>query len=661
MKEQGCLINQSAAGQKKCTKKSEPAENESVVKFFCPFCKGDVKEEFVSNAETQIRIHIIQHYCNRNYSPFLKILNLSPSEACDKDGKICDMSNSKLYSCQYSGKCIKRQLSFLDASLHLGSQHGMLKDIMDNDSESESLPGFFPLKERLYPGVDTKPFVPKLEYIEYDTDQYKLEPVTIDQTNIKKEIIEEHVIHKKRLAEDEHFEFVENKRRKVNSTETKSCDRCEKEMKITELLSHYSSAHFSKQLFQRFPLRSEEFCKICKEEKRENCFVFRRSQKSNYIVHIGKVHLRVLEFLSKSTQVSAVDMLRKNSKINETLYEYLKLDLYVTTNQSENATEFEKICQQKANTKLESSFYKPILNQQSDEKDLKQNVLKKRPVNKVGKKKLKKEIENPDACVLCQSKEGKNLQFAGNLLGYLYHYSLCIYNQGGFRDLVPQQQEGDVTLSQQVETTGGSGVQYRYRCQPARRKDSECSRGVGYKEFCVHLGRQHGLAVRWIQNNITEELKPVLLRIQEVLAKQQPEVARQGNIPDPIVEELEDCVVCNAEDGKDGKELSYSRDKLDIAKFHYTVCLLKNTNVFFRILPPRDAGEDGRPGDLEGKLYQYTCTLAGCREGRRVCSYQEFVHHMSQEHGLLYTAMESQGSSQLARVRQRLMRNENPS
>ena len=113
--------------------------------------------------------------------------------------------------------------------------------------------------------------------------------------------------NKKRAREDPEGSGQSQKKPKLEAI---SCHLCEKSLKgVNDFLQHLSRSHHGKHLFSQFPLNDGETCQLCVEEEKEKCFVFKKNQRSNYTLHLGKNHFRVLLFVSEELRENLVKQL----------------------------------------------------------------------------------------------------------------------------------------------------------------------------------------------------------------------------------------------------------------------------------------------------------------------------------------------------------------
>ena len=123
-------------------------------------------------------------------------------------------------------------------------------------------------------------------------------------------IVQEEVIssgNKKRAREDPEGSGQSQKKPRYEEI---PCHLCEKSLKgVNDFLQHLSRSHHGKDLFSQFPLNEGETCQLCVEEKKEKVFVFKKNQRSNYTLHLGKNHFRVLLFVPEELRENLVQQL----------------------------------------------------------------------------------------------------------------------------------------------------------------------------------------------------------------------------------------------------------------------------------------------------------------------------------------------------------------
>merc|ERR1712227_289232 len=213
-------------------------------------------------------------------------------------------------------------------------------------------------------------------------------------------------------------------------------------------------------------------------------------------------------------------------------------------------------------------------------------------------------------CILCDEKEGKNLNAGTSELKY--HLSVCVYSMGGFLDILPA--HGGTMDIKKIEEFGN---RFKYKC-PFENcdKSSGKSKAIGYKEFAIHAGVMHGILERWAAQNTdrkgAEELYQLLKNMREDEGIPLPEV------PDIPYEELHVCFICDGED-KEGKNLS----------------------------------SDGKPRDILGREVKYSCQEKG-RSLKRKMGYKEFVIHMANDHGGLEKVLENHSDERVREISKKL-------
>jgi len=248
-------------------------------------------------------------------------------------------------------------------------------------------------------------------------------------------------------------------------------------------------------------------------------------------------------------------------------------------------------------------------------------------------------------CILCDEKEGKNLNAGTSELKY--HLSVCVYSMGGFLDILPAHQ-GTMDIKKIEEF----GNRFKYKC-PFENcdKSSGKSKAIGYKEFAIHAGVMHGILERWAAQNTdrkgAEELYQLLKNMREDEGIPLPEV------PDIPYEELHVCFICDGED-KEGKNLSFSADKVYQTRYHYAACIY-DTGLYVELYPPgkQNMSSDGKPRDILGREVKYSCQEKGCSLKRKM-GYKEFVIHMANDHGGLEKVLENHSDERVREISKKL-------
>ena len=140
---------------------------------------------------------------------------------------------------------------------------------------------------------------------------------------------------KKRAREEsDDKEDVRGKRSKLDEM---SCHLCQKSLKgVNDYLQHLSRSHYGKELFSKFPLSDGENCQLCVEENKEKVFVFKKAQKSNYTLHVGKNHLRVLQFVPEDIQETLTRSLKDKVELGKVETEIVEKE---TVEKNQNTSE----------------------------------------------------------------------------------------------------------------------------------------------------------------------------------------------------------------------------------------------------------------------------------------------------------------------------------
>merc|ERR1712098_42610 len=132
----------------------------------------------------------------------------------------------------------------------------------------------------------------------------KISPTHQEETT-KEENVEDVSRSNKRPAEEDIDEMQVKKSKNVEEIK---CYFCEKVFEnVQDLMRHLSSSHFGKKIFDKYPLEQDETCKICIEEDKKKKFIMKT--KGPYFYHMGKVHLRALEFLTPNQQIEMISLL----------------------------------------------------------------------------------------------------------------------------------------------------------------------------------------------------------------------------------------------------------------------------------------------------------------------------------------------------------------
>ena len=241
-------------------------------------------------------------------------------------------------------------------------------------------------------------------------------------------------------------------------------------------------------------------------------------------------------------------------------------------------------------------------------------------------------------CLLCKAKEGKNLKFD---LGLTEHYSYHLYDRGLLASVLDP---GEGNRDKEGKALDEYGRKFRYKCQvpDCRWKHNgiryKNAKAIGFKELAMHAARFHHLLekVLKVEAKTSPTLKEVLVKVSKV--REAHGVFVLDNMPQPIREELHNCLIC-------GMNMSLDPSKLLSVRFHYATCYF-DSGVLLDLGGPylpgeHNRNEDGSVRDLFGQNVKYRCpeeAVYRCHKGRRV-GYKELCIHMASSHGGLERVM----------------------
>ena len=244
-------------------------------------------------------------------------------------------------------------------------------------------------------------------------------------------------------------------------------------------------------------------------------------------------------------------------------------------------------------------------------------------------------------CLLCKAKEGKNLKFD---LGLTEHYSYHLYDRGLLASVLDP---GEGNRDKEGKALDEYGRKFRYKCQvPGCHHCNKsnclgtmhCPKAIGFKEWALHTATSHHLLekVLKVEAKTNPALKEVLAKVSKVREAQGVFVL--DNMPQPIREELHNCLIC-------GVNMSLDPSKLKTVRHHYAKCYF-DRGVFANLGGPylpgeHNRNEDGSVRDLLGRNVKYRCpeeAVYRCHKGRRV-GYKELCIHMASSHGGLERVM----------------------
>ena len=133
----------------------------------------------------------------------------------------------------------------------------------------------------------------------------KIAPTQPEETAEEESVVDVSRSNKRAAEEDLEVKPV----KKSKNIEEIKCFFCEKVFEnAQDLLRHLSQTHFGKKIFDKYPLEQDGTCKICIEEDRKKKFIMK--SRTPYYYHMGKVHLRALEFLDHKQQIEMITLLK---------------------------------------------------------------------------------------------------------------------------------------------------------------------------------------------------------------------------------------------------------------------------------------------------------------------------------------------------------------
>jgi len=264
-------------------------------------------------------------------------------------------------------------------------------------------------------------------------------------------------------------------------------------------------------------------------------------------------------------------------------------------------------------------------------------------------------IDRVHNCLVCggqgkANKEGRNLNMAEGLQDSKYHYAVCYYNEGAFREFVDPGQENMTIGGEPLEEFG---LKYKYKCPfvtCTRNTGRGAGKMMGYKEYSIHCGVAHHMLEKVMKRDDREGIQEV--RAAFVLARKRDGIAVE-EMPPVQMEEVHTCHLCHGET-KEGKNLSFSGDKKLQTRYHYASCFYPS-GVYLAKYPPgeQNTDEEGKPRDILGRDIKYSCEVRGCTIKRKM-GYKEFCIHMSNEHMGLLEVLREDGRPELLTIADKL-------
>jgi len=125
-------------------------------------------------------------------------------------------------------------------------------------------------------------------------------------------------------------------------------------------------------------------------------------------------------------------------------------------------------------------------------------------------------VEEVHTCYVCKGKdkttgkddrEAKYLSLTDNVSRTRYHYAQCIFDTGVYQPKYPPGPE-NTDENGEVKDLLGREIKYSCRVQGCSQK-----RMMGYKEFCIHMGNEHGGLDEVLAEDDRPEVRAMGLRI----------------------------------------------------------------------------------------------------------------------------------------------------
>lgn len=257
-------------------------------------------------------------------------------------------------------------------------------------------------------------------------------------------------------------------------------------------------------------------------------------------------------------------------------------------------------------------------------------------------------------CLVCNGnvKEGKKLNLQDGLNELMYHYAGCFYDKHHYKNIVDPGPDNRDEAGDPLEIFGS---RFKYKCPfPACEKNGgrRPARMMGFKEYCIHLGVVHFLLETALEQEETEGMEEVLEAIRAHREKQNAELEE---VPALMCEEIHCCLICEGATGKDAKNLSFNKEKLNSLRYHYADCYY-DTGVYLAKYPPGPENTDeetGQPLDVLGRTMKYSCEVRGCKNKRKM-GYKSFCIHNAVDHGGLYEIMREDENPKINQLVERL-------
>ena len=276
------------------------------------------------------------------------------------------------------------------------------------------------------------------------------------------------------------------------------------------------------------------------------------------------------------------------------------------------------------------------------------------------------DLNKPFNCFICDGKErdGRNVNLNKDLFGARYHLAMCFYKERKFLNIIDA---GPLNKNQDGFPIDELGTQFKYRCPfPTCSRNTNTRGGqqtFGYKAYSLHLARDHHL----LEVALADDRRAGAAEVRAaVIQARRREGGLLERVPEVQFEEVHVCLVCNGEN-KEGKNLSFDPNKISSMRYHYASCFYE-TGVYLLEYSEhlqldkhedhqKNMDEDGKPKDVLGTEYKYTCKVKKCSSSsstRKAMGLKAYCIHTANEHGVVIQIMLESEREDLRKVGIRL-------
>ena len=274
------------------------------------------------------------------------------------------------------------------------------------------------------------------------------------------------------------------------------------------------------------------------------------------------------------------------------------------------------------------------------------------------------DLNKPFNCFICDGRErdGRNLNMNKNLSEARYHLAKCYYDERKLLNIIDA---GPLNRNQDGVPIDELGTQFKYRCPfPTCSKNTNTRGGPqlsGFKAYSIHLAKEHHLLEVFLARDSRAGAAEVRAAVIQARRREGGLLER---VPEVQFEEVHVCLVCNGEN-KEGKNLSFDPNKISSLRYHYASCFYE-TGVYLQEYSEhlqldkieehkKNMDEDGKPQDVLGTVYKYTCQVKKCSSNsRRTMGLKAYCIHTANEHGVVIQIMLNSEREDLRKVGIRL-------